>query len=160
MTTLFRYLAVASVAAATLQCSAAWAADSITTPPVPTNIQVPAGNTLYLKGQAQGTAELHLSAVSVRFFVDILLAAGHVICHDQVVWQRYSPADHHSFFESQPDGGRHAPSDLAEFHRYQRRLGPSHPWQLIERSEFRGGGRYSVATVDESRITARTYGRR
>ena len=55
MTTLFRYLAVASVAAATLQCSAAWAADSLTTPPVPTNIQVPAGNTLYLKGQAQGT---------------------------------------------------------------------------------------------------------
>jgi hypothetical protein len=55
MTTLFRYLAVASVATATLQCSAAWAADSLTAPPVPTNIQVPAGNTLYLKGQAQGT---------------------------------------------------------------------------------------------------------
>src|SRR4051812_45363955 len=55
MTTLFRKLAMAGLLATALDCSVALAADGLTAPPVPGNIQVPAGNTLYLKGEAQGT---------------------------------------------------------------------------------------------------------
>lgn len=59
MNNFVRYLAIAGFIAMALESSTALAlpptADPFTVPPVPTNIQVPAGNTLYLEGQAQGT---------------------------------------------------------------------------------------------------------
>jgi hypothetical protein len=59
MTDFFRYLVTAGVIAMALESSIALAqfgtADMLTAPPVPANIQAPAGATLFLKGQAQGT---------------------------------------------------------------------------------------------------------
>jgi len=53
----FRYLATAGIMAIALGSSAALAqtTDSLTVPPVPANIQVEAGNTVFLKGRARGT---------------------------------------------------------------------------------------------------------
>ena len=59
MTNFFRYLVTAGVIAMALESSIALAqpgtADAFTAPPVPANIQAPAGSSLYLMGQAQGT---------------------------------------------------------------------------------------------------------
>ena len=59
MTNFFRYLATSGVIAITLGASAAMAqisaADEVGAPPVPANLQVPAGATLLFKGHAEGT---------------------------------------------------------------------------------------------------------
>lgn len=59
MNRLCRYLATAGLAAVALTSSAALAqrlaADALTAPPVPANLQVSPDNTLFLKGQAVGT---------------------------------------------------------------------------------------------------------
>jgi hypothetical protein len=59
VTDFLRFLATASVIVMALESSAALAQpateNALAAPPVPTNLQVPAGNTLFLKGQAQGT---------------------------------------------------------------------------------------------------------
>src|SRR3979490_963712 len=59
VTNLCRYLATAGVIAMALESSVALAqpavAGAFTAPPVPANLQVPAGKTVFLKGQEQGT---------------------------------------------------------------------------------------------------------
>lgn len=55
----FRHLATAGLIAAALESSVALAqpaaAGAFAPPPVPANLEVPAGNTLFLKGEAKGT---------------------------------------------------------------------------------------------------------
>jgi len=59
VTHFFRYVAIAGILAIALESSVALAqpaaADTFALPSIPANLQVPEGNTLFLKGQAQGT---------------------------------------------------------------------------------------------------------
>ncbi|WP_321475351.1 DUF3455 domain-containing protein [uncultured Paludibaculum sp.] len=103
MTTVFRYLAMAGALAVALDSSAALAQtglDSAKVPPVPTDIQVPAGNTLFLKGRAQGTQSyICLPATSgfdwkfvapqATLFFDLKL--GSIDFHQQIITHFLSP---------------------------------------------------------------------
>jgi hypothetical protein len=54
-------------------------ADHVTLPPVPPNIQVPAGNKAFLEAHAVGTQDYICLPSGSGFALDILRAAGHLV---------------------------------------------------------------------------------
>ena len=94
------------IAAVTLGIAAVQAAAPVIVPPsVPSNLEVPAGSTVYLVGHARDP-ELHLPAEGDQFCVDAVWPSSHVVRRQR------NPADH-AFSEREPWRKRHAAPDVA-----------------------------------------------
>ena len=116
------YLSAAAIALAAAAQPAA--GQAVAPPPVPTDIQVPAGNTAYLKGYAMGTQNYVCLPGDAGLAWKFQGPQATVFYQIPVARRRRSAADHDALPQPEPDGNGHAgASDLAEFARYQRGMG-------------------------------------
>ena len=142
MTDVFRNLARAGVIAVALGSSIALAqaADAFTAPPVPANLKVPAGNTLFLKAHAQGTQNYICLPSGSSFAWKFFSPQATLFFTFKLFGRDISQQIITHFLSPNPIEGGTPRRDVAKLARYKCRLGQSPGRRSFHGSGFRRSG--------------------